>query len=77
MKYQRSEEGGRQYKLFVAEDAALEKAAKILDDLGDFLNHRPSVNLAAEIRDYRGLDYRECPKLAEVADRLVQQFPSG
>jgi len=62
VKYQRSEEGGRQYKLFVNEDKALERAAVILHDLGDFLRHGPAILLAEKILDYRGLDYRECPR---------------
>ncbi len=68
MKYRRSEEGGREYKLFVTEDAALEKAGKILDDLGEFLNDRPAQQLAASIRRYRGLDFRECPRDTESVD---------
>ena len=68
MKYQRSEAGGRQYKLFVAEDKTLERAAAILNDLGDFLRHGPAILLADEISDYRGLDYRECPGSAGSVD---------
>ena len=62
MKYQRSEEGGREYKLTVAEDNALGKAATILDDLGDFLRNDDAQSTAKRIRDYRGLEYRECPR---------------
>ena len=68
MKYQRSVEGGRQYKLFVAEDNALERAAEILYDLGDFIRNDEAIQLAGQIRAYRGIEYRECPRSSGVVD---------
>jgi len=61
LKFQKSPEKGIEYKLFVKEDSALEKAAQVLHDIGHIGQHRRACKIAEEIRSYRGLDYRECP----------------
>ncbi len=61
VKFQKSDKG-IEYKLFVKEDKALEAAAKVLDDIGHIGQHGPAKRLAMQIRRYRGLDNRECPR---------------
>jgi len=62
VKFQKSAEKGIEYKLFVQEDKALEAAAKVLDDIGYIGQHESAKRVAMQIRRYRGLDYRECPR---------------
>ncbi len=68
MKFQKSADKGIEYKLFVLEDRALENAAKVLDDIGIIGQNQQAGCIAAEIRRYRGLDYRECPRVEGCVD---------
>jgi len=61
VKFQKSADRGIEYKLFVKEDRALEAAARVLDDIGHIGQHYEATSIAGRLRDYRGLDYRECP----------------
>ena len=62
MKFQKSADKGIEYKLFVKENRAIEAAARVLHDIGHIGQNVRACRLAEEIRDYRGLDYRECPR---------------
>lgn len=59
--YQISDEGGIEYKPFVAMDRKIEEVARFLDELETMCHYKPAGRDAARLRSYRGLDYRECP----------------